>query len=101
MRIMMSTMRTTVTLDDDVAHFLQQRQRLTGATFKQVVNETLRAGLRTDQVPGSAPPPFRVTPKAAGFRAGVDPLRLNRLNDELEQEAFVEKLAGPGRGRGR
>jgi hypothetical protein len=29
---------------------------------------------------------FKVKPKACGFRSGVDVLRLNQLNDELEVE---------------
>ncbi len=86
-------MRTTLTLDDDVARRLGERSRLTGASFKQVVNETLRAGLDGTQKPALAPPPFRVTPKAAGFRSGVDVMRLNQLNDELESERLLDALA--------
>ena len=39
-------MRTTLTIDDDVAHALTERQRRTGESFKQLVNEALRRGLR-------------------------------------------------------
>jgi hypothetical protein len=90
---MMSSVRTTLTLDDDVAHQLTERQRLTGMSYKELVNATLRAGLQSAQQPAAAPPPFRVMPKAAGFRAGVDVLRLNQLNDELESEGFLRDLA--------
>lgn len=38
-------MRTTLTLDEDVAHRLQEKARKSGASFKSVVNETLRLGL--------------------------------------------------------
>jgi hypothetical protein len=38
-------MRTTVTLDDDVAVRLQREQRKRGAAFKEVINDVLRAGL--------------------------------------------------------
>ena len=85
-------MRTTLTLDDDVAHQLSDRQRLTGMSYKHVVNETLRAGLQVAQQPVVSPAPFRVTPKAAGFRSGVDVLRLNQLTDELENEDFLREL---------
>jgi hypothetical protein len=85
-------MRTTLTLDDDVAYQLRERSRLTGSSFKQLVNDALRAGLQAGQQPDQALPPFRVTPKAAGFRSGIDVLRLNDLNDELEGEAFTAKL---------
>jgi hypothetical protein len=81
------SVRTTLTLDDDVARRLTERTRLTGASFKQVVNETLRAGLQGAEKPAAALPPFRVTPKPGGFRPGVDLRRLNQLNDELEIEA--------------
>jgi hypothetical protein len=87
-------MRTTLTLDDDVAHRLSELSRLTGASFKQVVNETLRAGLQGAEKPAPSLPPFRVTPKAAGFRSGVDVRRLNQLNDELEGDRLLDKLAG-------
>ena len=85
-------MRTTLTLDDDVAHQLVERQRLTGESFKQVVNQALRDGLQAGRQPTAGQPPFHVTPKAAGFRAGVDVRRLNQLNDELEADAFQIKL---------
>ena len=40
-------MRTTLTLDEDVAARLRERARQTGKSFKAVVNETLRQGLST------------------------------------------------------
>jgi hypothetical protein len=39
-------MRTTLTLDDDVAALLEKMRRAKGLSFKQIVNEALRAGLR-------------------------------------------------------
>lgn len=89
----MPAMRTTLTLEDDVARKLRDRTSATGASFKDVVNETLRAGLRAGDVPGADQPPFVVTPKAGGFRPGIDLLRLNDLNDELELEEALAKLA--------
>lgn len=38
-------MRTTVTLDDDVAHALQQIQAEDHTTFRQALNDAVRAGL--------------------------------------------------------
>jgi len=38
-------MRTTLTLDDDVAAKLKAESRRTGRSFKEIVNETLRNGL--------------------------------------------------------
>ena len=38
-------MRTTLTLDDDLADSLRERARLLGRPFKQIVNDTLRRGM--------------------------------------------------------
>jgi|CXWL01.1.fsa_nt_gi hypothetical protein len=84
-------MRTTLTVDDDLARQLQDTARRRGLSFKQVVNDTLRAGLQTADKPAVVPP-FLVVPKACGFRAGVDPRRLNQLNDELENEETLSEV---------
>lgn len=39
-------MRTTLTLDPDVAALAQHMQRTRGGSFKAIVNEALRRGLR-------------------------------------------------------
>ncbi len=89
-------MRTTLTLDDDLALRLRELSRRSGTGFKQVVNDTLRAGLRSGEKPTEPLPPFRVAPRAAGFRTGVDVRRLNQLNDELESEGSLLKVARSG-----
>lgn len=38
-------MRTILTLDDDVAALIEEQRRKRRTTFKQIVNEALRAGL--------------------------------------------------------
>jgi hypothetical protein len=43
-------MRTTLTLDDDVAAKLKTESRRAGRPFKEIVNETLRAGLASRRV---------------------------------------------------
>ena len=85
---MMSSMRTTLTLDDDLARELRDLARRKGESFKEVVNSTLRKGLDGEKAVAGLPR-FKVIPKACGFRSGVDVLRLNQLNDELEMEDFV------------
>ncbi len=87
-------MRTTLTLDDDLAHALRDAARHSGRSFKEIVNDTLRKGFRQGDKPGADPPPFQVAPKACGFRSGIDVLKLNQLHDELALEDFQEKLAG-------
>ena len=47
-------MRTTLTLDDDVADFLHEQARLHDKPFKQVVNDTLRRGMSPAVRGGSA-----------------------------------------------
>jgi len=77
-------MRTTLTLQDDLARELKQRVRATGHSFKQVVNEAIRRGLGLGPLPDSGQARFRVEPRACGFRTGIDPLKLNQIYDELE-----------------
>ncbi len=53
-------MRTTLSLDDDVARLLDKESRRSGSSFKQVVNHFLRLGLMASKQP--ARKPFRVKP---------------------------------------
>lgn len=84
-------MRTTLTLDPDVAERLAGETRRTGKTFKAVVNDAIRLGLglsgRRQKVPH-----FKVEPHAFGVRPGVDPDRMNQLLDELEVEESARRL---------
>ncbi len=82
-------MRTTLTIDDDVAQALRDLSRKRGTSFKAVVNEVLRRGLSTGEKPPPTREPFRVSSAPRGFRAGIDPLKLNQLADELEIERFM------------
>ena len=45
-RVHCDVMRTTLTLDDDVAVALEQLRRTRGTRFKTLVNEVLRVGLK-------------------------------------------------------
>jgi hypothetical protein len=56
--------RTTLTLDDDVARLLDKEFRRSGGSFKQVVNHFLRLGLTVKPEPGK---PFKVTPIRLGL----------------------------------
>jgi hypothetical protein len=85
-------MRTTLTLDDDLARQLKDVARRSGESFKEVVNTMVRRGLRQAAKPEEPLPRFVVHPKACGFRTGVDPHKLNQLVDELEIEEFQRKL---------
>jgi hypothetical protein len=79
-------MRTTITLEDDVAKLIRDETRRSRKTFKDVVNDAIRKGLTTGPSPSARPRRFRVKPKACGFRPGIDLMKLNQLLDELEVE---------------
>ena len=83
-------MRTTLTIEEDVAIQIEERRQRGGHTLKQVVNALLREGLRADPQP-AAPPPYRTRTFALRLRVGVDPVKFNQLADELETEAYRER----------
>ena len=84
-------MRTTLTLDPDVASRLDAEMRRSGEGMKAAVNRALRLGLGMTGKP-VVPEPFTVVPHAFGFRPGTDLDRLNQVVDELEAEEGARKL---------
>lgn len=84
------SLRTTLTLDDDLAGLLKRRAQELGIPFRDVVNRTIRAGLEEDAAARSRPAP-KTIPHSFGFRPGIDLDKLGQLVDELEAEAFAEK----------
>jgi len=85
--------RTTLTLDEDLAKELKEEVRRSGRSFKEVVNAALRKSLSTGDKPPSPRSEFVVEARPCGFRRGVDPLKLNQLSDELEIADFEAGLA--------
>jgi hypothetical protein len=79
-------MRTTLTLDDDLAERLKEIARQGGQSFKEVTNEVIRRGLSVGAPQVEGVGPFRVEPKACGLKPGVDPHKLNQIYDDLEIE---------------
>jgi hypothetical protein len=62
-------MRTTVTLDDDLAIRLERHRSQHGESFKQALNEAIRAGLNHIENSAEAPREVRRTePLALGRR---------------------------------
>lgn len=83
-------MRTTLTLDPDVAERIRQEGRSGKRSQKQIINEALRRGLGCEgELPAAEP--FKVKPFRSAFRAGIDLGKLNQLVDELEVEAQTQK----------
>ena len=85
-------MRTTLTLDDDVATKLKALAERQKASFKDTVNAVLRRGLSAPGGPQRRPKRFRVEPFKSAFRPGVDLARLNQLADELEVEHASDRI---------
>jgi hypothetical protein len=73
--------RTTLTLDDDVASLLHKEVRRSGESLKQVVNRFLRLGLTASKQP--ARKPFRIKP----LDLGLPPFE--------KVEELLEYLEGP------
>ena len=80
-------MRTTLTLDDDVAAAVERRRRELDHTLKQEINDLLRAGLdRMEANEQSAQiTPFRVEPFDTG----------GLLIDITDVSAALEAAEGP------
>ena len=84
-------MRTTLTIDDSLASELKKRALETGKPFKQVVNETLRAGLQQRALRKSQV--YRLKPASLGAPlAGVNLDKALLLADELEDGSLRAKL---------
>jgi hypothetical protein len=74
--------RTTLTLDDDVAKLLEKEVRRTGEPFKVTVNQLLRRGLASSQQPQSKP--FKVTPWKMGLPPGLSYDNIHELLEAIE-----------------
>ena len=82
-------MRTTVTLDPDVERLVKDAMRRQDASFKQVLNDSLRRAL------GAAGARPRAPYRQPIFHMGrplVDLTKANALAAELEDQAITERL---------
>lgn len=84
-------MRTTLTLDPDVAQMLAAEAHRQRRPFKQVVNDALRRGLGGEAVRGRRVR-FQVKPHKTTLRAGIDRTGFNKLVDEIADEAVSSQL---------
>ena len=83
-------MRTTLTLDDDLAGLLKERAAKQGISFKAAVNNAIRDALGREAMEGGGNPP-KTIPHAFGFRPGIDLDKLNQLVDDLEAEELANE----------
>jgi len=74
------SIRTTVTLDEDVFLRLKEASASKGIPFRQMLNEAIRSGMLALK---SAPPRerFEVRPVSMGVRPGID---LNNIGAAIE-----------------
>lgn len=82
-------MRTTVTLDDDLAARLRERAHERDLPFKAVLNEVIRSGLDDS---GAATEPYRMATSPMRARPEVDVTKALQLAGQLEDESIVDKL---------
>jgi hypothetical protein len=80
-------MRTTVTLEDDLAERIADLARETRKPFRVVLNDALRRGLE-ESIPPE--PKFVIKPHPGHLRPGIDDRRLNELAGELDIEDFLK-----------
>ncbi len=87
-------MRTTLTLEPDVARLIEEATARERKPIKQIVNEALRRGLSPR---GTTRPPgrFRVQPHRTRLQPGIDLESPNKLVDELEDDAVIARMRSP------
>jgi len=78
-------MRTTLTLDTDLHRLLQDVAHRAGRPFKQVLNDTVRAGL------AARAEPF-VQPVFSLGRPRIDLTKALALADDMEDQGRVVKM---------
>jgi hypothetical protein len=85
-------MRTTLTIEPDVALQIRQRMAEKKLPLKRVVNDALRAGLskagkkeRTTR--------FFVKPWPCQFLPGIDQDKLGQFLDQLDTEEIIRKMS--------
>jgi hypothetical protein len=83
-------MRTTLTLDPDVAAKLKAESRRQGISFKEAVNSNLRRGLAAGEPAVVA---YRVQPRPMRSKPGLDLDQARHLADRLEDEEVLRKMS--------
>lgn len=77
-------MRTTLTINDDILDQLKaEAAKEKGKPFKEVVNETLRLGLRARQK-ASQERPFKIRSKKMGVFPGLNYDNIEELLDQVD-----------------
>jgi hypothetical protein len=85
-------MRTTLTLDPDVAQLVDEAVHRGRTSMKQVINDALRQALSQ---PPSRREAYRLPTHEATLQPGLDLAGFNRLADELEDGAILANAKRP------
>ena len=80
-------MRTTFTLDEDVAQKAKEAAAASRRPLKQVINEALRAGLEATEQPIVAKP-YKTEGRPLGLREGLSYDNIHRLLEIGEGEQY-------------
>ena len=83
-------MRIELTMDDDVADFVEEQSRVQNKSVDQVVNETLRLGMTIAAMPADTHE-FRLRPNHSVLVEGIDTVRLNQALDDLNVEESLAR----------
>lgn len=90
---MMSFMRTTIRIDDELLQRLKEQARNENISLTRLLERTLRAGLNASSKPGRSRQRLREQPHAMGApRIALD--KALALAAALEDEEIVRKLRG-------
>ncbi|SDX97020.1 hypothetical protein SAMN05421644_12211 [Allochromatium warmingii] len=85
-------MRTTLTLDDQIAKSLQERAHLSRQSFKEVVNQALSLGLSAMEQP-PALSNYQLKPASMGrLHSGINIDKALDLANQQEDAAIANKL---------
>lgn len=85
-------MRTTLTIDDQIARQIKEIAHKTGKSFKAVVNDSLRAGIANKRIV-RATRRYRLKPVAMGeVRGPYDLDKALQLADHIENEEIAREL---------
>jgi hypothetical protein len=78
------SIRTTVTLDEDVLERVKEESRLRSASFRQTLNDLLRTAFASRHIQQQQRPKFSVRPFDMGFRQDLNYDDIGGLIEYLE-----------------
>lgn len=82
---MMTVMRTTIIIDDDVLEHARALSAKLRTPFKTIINEALRSGLEHVARPAKQKP-YKTSPHAMGLKSGRNLDNIQELLSQIESE---------------